>query len=106
MRAQPLILLSPAKSLNFDGKLSSALAAAAPSPPAFAKRADELVAAAARLSRAELKKLFGVSDALTTLNHGRFKTFDAQPERVALGAFEGQAYKGLDAPSLDAAQLE
>ena len=103
---RPLILLSPAKSLNFDGVLSTALAAAAPTAPAFAQRADELVAAAASLSRAELKKLFGVSDALAVLNHERFKGFHAQSERIALGAFEGQAYKGLDAPSLTAAQIK
>ena len=31
--------------------------------------------------------------------------FDAQPERVAIGAFEGAAYKGMDAKSLGADDL-
>jgi len=104
--ARPLILLSPAKSLNFDKKLSAALFAAASTQPQYLETANGLVDTLAALTKGEIKSLMSLSDALATLNHGRFTGFDAQPARVALGAFEGQAYKGIDAASLASAELD
>ena len=46
-----------------------------------------------------------LSAGLASLNHGRFADFPSQPTRIAAAAFEGPAYKGLDAASLDNAQL-
>lgn len=103
--ATPLILLSPAKTLNFEGPLSAALASAASSPLLFPAQARTLTAALAELPKAKIKSLMGLSDSLAALNHARFQAFDAQPARKALGAFEGQAYKGLDAATLDAEQV-
>ena len=48
----------------------------------------------------------GLSDNLASLNHGRFARFEAQPTRMAIGAFEGMAFKTLDAPSLTSNQLD
>jgi cytoplasmic iron level regulating protein YaaA (DUF328/UPF0246 family) len=101
----PLILLSPAKTLNFESKLPAALASVTPAAPSMAGQANELVSACAALSKPQLKSLMSLSDSLAALNHGRFADFDAQPERVAIGAFEGAAYKGMDARSLDADDL-
>lgn len=106
LKGAPLILLSPAKTLNFESALSAPLAAARPMENAFLPQASRLVRAAAALSRAQLKSLMGLSDSLAELNHGRFLHFDEQPERIALGAFEGAAYKGIDAPTLSAADVE
>jgi hypothetical protein len=103
--AAPLILLSPAKTLNFEGALSTAIASAKPSSLLYPAEATELTAAAKSLTRAQLKSLMSLSDPLATLNHARFQDFEAQPTRKALGAFEGQAYKTLDAPSLNAEQV-
>lgn len=100
-KGAPLILLSPAKTLNFDVALPPALAAATPTHCRFLPRVSELVDATAALSRAQLKSTMRLSDTLAALNHERFRTFDEQPARVALAAFEGAAYKGIDAPSLD-----
>lgn len=104
--ARPLILLSPAKSLNFDKKLSAALGAATSSQPQYLETANGLVGTLAALSKGEIKSLMSLSDALAKLNHDRFAGFDAQPARAALGAFEGQAYKGLDAASLASGELD
>ena len=101
----PLLLLSPAKTLSFETALSPALAKVAPTAPAMLRQAGVLSKQLGQLSKSELKKLFGVSDSLAALNHARFADFDAQPSRMAIGAFTGQAYKGLDAPSLGAESL-
>eukprot|EP00322_Chrysochromulina_rotalis_P002576 CAMPEP_0115834862 /NCGR_PEP_ID=MMETSP0287-20121206/3900_1 /TAXON_ID=412157 /ORGANISM="Chrysochromulina rotalis, Strain UIO044" /LENGTH=290 /DNA_ID=CAMNT_0003288307 /DNA_START=63 /DNA_END=935 /DNA_ORIENTATION=+ len=101
----PLILLSPAKSLNFERKLAPALAAIKPTRPKFGAAASKLSVALSKLSKSEIKKLMSLSETLAALNHERFTAFDAQPSRAAICAFEGQAYKGLDAPSLSTADL-
>jgi cytoplasmic iron level regulating protein YaaA (DUF328/UPF0246 family) len=105
-RGAPLILLSPAKTLNFESALSPVLASASPTENAFLPQASRVVSAAAALSRAQLKSLMSLSDSLAELNHERFAQFDDQPESIALGAFEGAAYKGLDAPTLSVGDVE
>lgn len=102
----PLILLSPAKTLNFEAKLSPVLAAVAATQPPMLPQARVLTAELAKLGKPQIKSLMGLSDSLAALNHARFQGFDAQPARMAIGAFEGQAYKGLDAPSLAAEELD
>lgn len=97
---KPLILLSPAKTLNFESELSPALAKATPTQPRMLERTRELTAVAAALSQTELQKLMKLSDSLARLNYERFKAFETLPERIALGTFEGQAYKYLDAHTL------
>ena len=87
--ARPLILLSPAKSLNFDKALAAPLAAAAATTPTFLNEANALAGTVAALSKAELKKLMSLSDSLAALNHERYANFATQPSRLALGAFEG-----------------
>jgi len=106
LKGAPLILLSPSKTLNFDSPLSSALVSAGVTENAYLPQASRLVGVLAKHSRAQIKQLMGLSDSLAELNHGRFVEFDAQPARVALGAFEGAAYKGLDAPTLSADAIE
>lgn len=92
-----IILLSPAKSLDFDSPApimeSSALR--------FEAEADRLVRSAARLSKARLKQIMPVSDALIDLNYGRYRGFYEQPERPAAFAFNGDVYSGLAARTLE-----
>lgn len=97
-----IILLSPAKSLDFD----SPAPAVDPSPLRFAKQTEQLARSAARLSKARLKQIMPVSDALINLNHTRYRNFDAQPERPAAFAFNGDVYTGLSARTLDAPALD
>ena len=102
----PLILLSPAKSLSFDGTMAKALAAVTPTMPKFLSKSTELTSSLAKLSKKDIKTLMSLSDSLAELNHGRFQSFDEQPTRIAIGAFQGQAYQGLDAASLSSAELD
>ncbi len=92
-----IILLSPAKSLDFD----SPLPAVDPSPIRFEAEAERLVRSAARLTKARLKQIMPVSDALIDLNYGRYRGFYDQPERPAAFAFNGDVYSGLAARSLE-----
>jgi cytoplasmic iron level regulating protein YaaA (DUF328/UPF0246 family) len=102
----PLILLSPAKSLDFAKPLSAALAAITPTQPRLLPQTAQLSGALGGLSKAQIKSLMSLSDSLAALNAERFANFDAQPDRLAIGAFEGMAYKGLDAPTLGAGELD
>jgi hypothetical protein len=102
---RPLILLSPAKTLNFEAALSPALAKAAATAPHYLSEAHTLAASLGTLSKAELGKLMSLSASLASLNHARFADFTAHPTRIAAAAFEGPAYKGLDAASLESEQL-
>ena len=101
----PLLLLSPAKTLNFDSALSVPLRTASVTQPRFAVQSSEICSELAKLSCPQIKSLMGLSDSLAALNHGRFANFDQQAGRLALGAFEGAAYKGLDAHTLNKDEL-
>lgn len=99
-----LILLSPAKRLNFDPPSTS--------PPATSHRFEgevkTLVAAARRLTQADLRRMMSLSHDLARLNQSRFKAFDATAETglQAVLAFAGDVYQGLDARSLSPADLD
>lgn len=95
-----LILLSPAKNMNFD----PAPAAPAPTKPALIKDAGALAEAARSLSKARLKALMGVSDKLADLNHQRFQALrldgKSDSAKPAALAFNGDVYLGLDAKTM------
>lgn len=96
-----IILLSPAKSLDFD----SPVPAVDPSPARFEHETERLIRAASRLSKTRLKAIMPVSDALIDLNYARYRDFDQQPERAAAFAFNGDVYTGLAARTLDSPAL-
>jgi cytoplasmic iron level regulating protein YaaA (DUF328/UPF0246 family) len=94
-----LIVLSPAKALNFD----------APPPstpltlPQLGDHTAELAKAAKKLRVADLKRMMSLSDALAKLNRERFQAFEPQSEEglQAAFAFNGDVYTGLKARELD-----
>jgi cytoplasmic iron level regulating protein YaaA (DUF328/UPF0246 family) len=97
-----LFLLSPAKTLD-----------EAPAPPdvprtapRFTSEAQALATALAALSPAALKALLAVSQPLAELNHGRYAVFAGAPEKQAVLAFDGPAYRAMDATKLTAEQLD
>lgn len=95
-----IAILSPAKSF--------ALVETVPMPttrPAFAEQAARLAAAAARLRPKRLEDLMHISPDLARLNADRYASFDDQPERAAIASFDGDVYRGFDAPSADADTL-
>lgn len=99
-----LILLSPAKQLDFSERGHAPTA----TKPALLDRTRELAKTTARLTSGDLKSLMGLSDDLADLNKERFKAFDpdANEGRPAALTFNGEVYRGLDAPSLSAKDLE
>ncbi|MEO7178032.1 MAG: peroxide stress protein YaaA [Allosphingosinicella sp.] len=92
-----LAVISPAKSLDYQRALPPLEASA----PRFEAEAGRLAGAAARLSKRRLGELMHISDALSQLNAGRFRSFDGQPGRPALYAFAGDVYMGFEVHSLD-----
>lgn len=102
-----LILLSPAKSLDYETPLPPTLAH---TTPAFAAQTAELVEVMRGFAPHELASLMRISDALASLNVGRFADFRARPgaahARQAILAFNGDVYDGLDAQSLALEDLQ
>ena len=93
-----LILLSPAKQLDFDHDG----AALEPTQPRLMERTRELAETAKDLSARDLQLLMDISEDLAQLNRERFQAFDpdnAEGEPAAL-TFAGDVYRGLDAGSL------
>jgi cytoplasmic iron level regulating protein YaaA (DUF328/UPF0246 family) len=90
-------IISPAKSLDYD----SPLPPLDPTRPRFEDDAAALAKGAAKLSAKKLSNLMHISDKLATLNAGRYRTFDAAPERPALFAFAGDVYTGFEVKTLD-----
>lgn len=98
-----LVLLSPAKSLDYETPLDPAVSALA-TRPAFVPQAAALVDVLKARSPAEIASLMNLSDSLAVLNVGRYaawrRTFTDRNSRPAALAFDGDVYGGLDARSL------
>lgn len=100
------ILLSPAKSLDFETPLATNYR----TEPMFFTETDKVHKALKKKSISDLEQLMSLSNALATLNFERNQHFKNNPTeedtRPALFAFDGDVYKGLDALSLNEKQLE
>ena len=100
------ILLSPAKSLDFETPLATNYR----TEPIFSKETEKVHKALKKKSISDLEQLMSLSNALATLNFERNQHFKNTPTeeetRPALFAFDGDVYKGLDALSLNENQLE
>ena len=92
-----LIVVSPAKSLDYESKLATKKH----SEPRMLDRSRELVDVMARKSPAEISKMMGVSADLGELNHERFQDweppFSTKNARPAVLAFSGDVYMGMEA---------
>jgi cytoplasmic iron level regulating protein YaaA (DUF328/UPF0246 family) len=92
-----LIVISPAKSLDFE----SPLATRKHSEPGLLERAAELVEVMRKKSPDELGEMMSISPSLAELNFERFHDwsvpFTPQNARPAVLAFNGDTYLGLDA---------
>lgn len=91
-----LILLSPAKTLDFDSARQTEQA----SQPELLAQATELMAFCRQLSTSDIQQLMQISPALATLNYHRFQQwqppFTLNNARQAILAFNGDVYEGLD----------
>jgi uncharacterized protein len=94
------IVISPAKSLNFEKPLPTADF----SQPAFLKEAKIIQKVLKQKSPQDLSKLMSISDTLAQLNWERNKNwktpFTPQNALPAIYAFDGDVYTGLDVYSL------
>lgn len=95
-----LILLSPAKNLNFDPAPDAPKA----TKPTLLKDTSELAETTRKLTKAKLKSLMKISDALAATNFERFQAFQASAKapgaKQAALAFNGDVYWGLEAKTL------
>jgi len=100
-----LLLISPAKTLNFD---STDLKKK--SKPRFLEDSQTLVDILKTKSAGDIKKLMKVSDKIANLNVERYHNFQTpftlKNSKQAILAFRGDVYTGLDADSFDKADLD
>ncbi|TJY37349.1 peroxide stress protein YaaA [Pontimicrobium aquaticum] len=100
------LVLSPAKSLNFESKLPTNKA----SENCFLKEAERLNKLLKKKSAKSLSKLMKISDNLGQLNYERNQEwqlpFNQDNARQAVYAFSGDVYRGLDAYSIPKDKLE
>ena len=101
-----LFLLSPAKSLDYDtpaGALPHTL-------PGFVAQSAELIEVLKKKSPQQIAELMTLSDKLAGLNVARYEAwspkFSANNSKQAVLAFNGDVYEGLDAKTLQPAQLD
>jgi hypothetical protein len=101
-----LILLSPAKSLDYKTPPHVATY----SQPAFLDRSAALISQLRALSPADIANLMDLSDQLALLNFNRYadwtQPFTPENAKQAVLAFDGDVYDGLAAKTLSAADLD
>ena len=100
------IVISPAKSLNFEKELPTTQF----TQPSFLKESKKVHAVLKQQSPAELSDLMSISDKLADLNWRRNKAwktpFNPTNSRPAVYAFDGEVYNGLDAYSIPMDKLD
>ena len=103
-----LYLLSPSKALDYETPVPAAVEKKA-TEPLFADDAAALIEVMRRKTPAQVASLMDLSDALATLNVGRYAAWQraATPanSKPAVLAFDGDVYDGLQAKTLKAADL-
>ncbi|RFC54310.1 peroxide stress protein YaaA [Brumimicrobium aurantiacum] len=91
------ILLSPAKSLDYDQNINTPFTSEAH----FLKEADYLAKKLQKMSKKKLGQLMHISESLSDLNHDRYQNWEApttlnENSKPAATVFTGEVYKGLD----------
>ncbi|WKW46771.1 peroxide stress protein YaaA [Myroides sp. JBRI-B21084] len=101
------IIISPAKSLNFENQAPTNVF----TKPVFTKQSKEVHKVLKTLKPTDLSSLMDISDNLAHLNWQRNKTRKYQLKELnaqvkqAVFAFNGDVYTGLDANSLNESQI-
>ena len=100
------IVISPAKSLNFEKELPTTQF----TQPSLLDESKKVHAVLKQQSPAELSQLMSISDKLADLNWQRNKAwktpFNPTNSRPAVYAFDGEVYNGLDAYSIPMEKLD
>jgi cytoplasmic iron level regulating protein YaaA (DUF328/UPF0246 family) len=99
------IIISPAKSLDFESKATTSLH----TQPAFLDKSEKLNKKLKTLSRKKLGDLMAISPALADLNYNRNQDwqppFSLENAKQAVYAFTGEVYRGLDVTTLSEEKL-
>lgn len=100
------IIISPAKSLDYETKLPTTRG----TQPPFLETTSKINRKLARMSKKEISDLMGISDKLADLNHSRYQEFEEdhnkKNSRPAVYAFAGDVYTGLDAYTIPTEKLD
>ena len=100
------IIISPAKSLDFDSELNSQNV----SVPKFLEKALAINSILQQKSPSDLMKLQSISEKLSDLNWKRNLKFSRNHNddnsRPAIFAFNGDVYEGLDVKTLDVKKID
>jgi hypothetical protein len=99
------IIISPAKSLDFESKVPTSLH----TQPRFLEQSEKLHKKLKTLSKSKLSELMKISDDLAALNYDRNQTwetpFTVENSKQAIYAFTGEVFRGIDVNSLDDKKL-
>lgn len=94
------IIISPAKSLDFESKATTDVY----TQPRFLEQSEKLNKKLRTLSRKKLSELMKISDDLASLNYDRNQDwqppFSLDNAKQAVFAFTGEVYRGIDASSI------
>jgi len=111
-----LLLLSPAKSLDYESPLPEPVQAAraglkpAATAPQYAAQAAELIQVLRTKTVADIADLMDLSEDLAKLNVKRYKAWSTRAternSRPAMWAFDGDVYDGLKASTLSEDEIE
>ena len=101
-----LILLSPAKSLDYETPVEGI----SHTQPQFVSQSAQLIEVLKTQSPAQIASLMDLSDKLAALNVARYEAwrpkFTAKKAKQAILAFNGDVYDGLDAKTLKGKDLD
>ncbi|RLK00313.1 peroxide stress protein YaaA [Tenacibaculum discolor] len=94
------IIISPAKSLDFENKATTDVY----TQPRFLEQSEKINKKLKTLSRKKLSELMKISDDLASLNYDRNQDwqppFSLDNAKQAVFAFTGEVYRGIDANSI------
>ena len=101
------ILISPAKSLDFESNLPTKII----TKPFFVNEANNINSILKKKSPKDIQKLMTISEKLAELNWERNQNFSAeetgkQKSRAAIYAFNGDVYSGLDPYTLPEEKID
>jgi len=99
------IIISPAKSLDFESKVPTSLY----TQPRFLDKSEKLNKKLKTLSKKNLSELMKISDDLSALNYDRNQTwqtpFTKENAKQAIYSFTGAVFKGIDVNSIKEEKL-
>ena len=99
------IIISPAKSLDFENKSPTTLH----TQPQFLSASEKLNTKLKSFSKKKIGELMKISPALAALNYERNKTwqtpFTLENSKQAIYAFTGEVFRGIDANSLEESKI-